>query len=87
MRAKTGFQHLRRKAPCPTWVVINGPRSLPLGIGTTLCRSPLAPPYNFKRQISLEFNNYLRSTLTLRGVSSLTVSLGNEPRAKTRHSP
>lgn len=41
----------------PDGVVINGPRSLPLlGIGTTLCRSPLAPPYNFKRQTSLEFN-------------------------------
>ena len=50
-------------------------------------RSPLAPPCNFKRQFLLGFNNYLRSALTLRGLSSLTVSLGNEPRAKTRHSP
>ena len=73
------LQHFRGKAPCPTWVVINGPRSLPLlGIATTLCRSPLAPPYNFKQQISFEFNNYLRSTLTLRGLSSLTVSLGKQ---------
>ena len=40
----------------------------------TLRRSPLAPPCNFKRQFLLRFNNYLRSTLTLRGVSSLTIS-------------
>jgi hypothetical protein len=30
----------------------------------------LAPPYNFKRQFLLGFNNYLRSALTLREVSS-----------------
>jgi hypothetical protein len=43
-----------------------------------LCRvppnscSPLAPPCNFKRQFLLVgFNNYLRSALTLRGVSSV----------------
>jgi hypothetical protein len=36
----------------------------------TLRRSPLAPPCNFKRQFLLGFNNYLRSALTLRGVSS-----------------
>ena len=36
-----------------------------------LClRSPSAPPYNLKRQFRFEFNNYLRSALTLRGVSS-----------------
>src|ERR1700682_5424192 len=39
-------------------------------------RSPLAPPCNFKRQFLLGFNNYLRSALTLRGVSSLTISFG-----------
>jgi hypothetical protein len=36
----------------------------------TLRCSPLAPPCNFKRHSRLEFNNYLRSALTLRGVSS-----------------
>jgi hypothetical protein len=36
----------------------------------TLRRSPLAPPCNFKRQFLLGFNNYLRSALTLREVSS-----------------
>jgi len=42
-------------------------------------RSPLAPPRNFKRQFWLEFNNYLRSNLTLRGLSSLYVKLGDDP--------
>ena len=32
--------------------------------------SPFAPPHNLKRQFWLEFNNYLRAALTLRGVSS-----------------
>jgi len=50
----------------------------------TLGRSPLAPPCNFKRQFLLGFNNYLRSALTLRGVSSLTVSLGKGRRVSTR---
>ena len=36
----------------------------------TLRRSPLVPPCNFKRQFLLGFNNYLRSALTLREVSS-----------------
>jgi hypothetical protein len=36
----------------------------------TLRRSPLAPPANFKRQFLLGFNNYLRSALTLREVST-----------------
>ena len=36
----------------------------------TLRRSPLAPPCNFKPQFLLAFNNYLRSALTLREVSS-----------------
>jgi len=36
----------------------------------TLRRSPLAPPCNFKQQFLLGFNNYLRSALTLREVSS-----------------
>ena len=40
----------------------------------TLRRSPLAPPCNFKRQFLLGFNNYLRSALTLRGVSSRIAS-------------
>ena len=47
-------------------------------------RSPSAPRYNFKRHFGLEFNNYLRSALTLRGASSLPVSSGNEPRVTTR---
>ena len=40
----------------------------------TLRRSPLAPPCKFKRQFLLGFNNYLRSALTLRGVSSVGIS-------------
>src|SRR6266404_2049732 len=36
----------------------------------TNLRSPSAPRYNSKRRFGLEFNNYLRSALTLRGVSS-----------------
>jgi hypothetical protein len=31
---------------------------------------PFAAPHNLKRQFWLEFNNYLRAALTLRGVSS-----------------
>jgi hypothetical protein len=50
----------------------------------TLRRSPLAPPCNFKPQFLLGFKNYLCSALTLRGVSSLTVSLGDGPRVSTR---
>src|SRR5882757_6282019 len=46
-------------------------------------RSPSAPRYNFKRHFGLEFNNYLRSALPLRGVSSLSIRLGNEPRMTT----
>ena len=34
-------------------------------------RSPSAPRYNFKRHFGLEFNNYFRSALTLRGVRSV----------------
>ena len=52
---------------------LSGPRSPP----------PSAPPCNLKRQFGFGFNNYLRSALPLRGVSSLPVSLGNEPRATT----
>jgi hypothetical protein len=52
----------------------------------TLRRSPLAPPCNFKRQFLLGFNNYLRSALTLRGVSSLTISWETD-RVSRRGSP
>src|SRR6266480_2162580 len=46
----------------------------------TNLRSPLAPPYNLKRQFGPAFNNYLPSALTLRGVSSLYVIFGDKPR-------
>ena len=52
----------------------------------TLRRSPLAPPCKFKRQFLLGFNNYLRSALTLRGVSSLTISWETD-RVSRRGSP
>jgi len=35
-----------------------------------------ASPLDLKGQFKFEFNNYLRSALTLRGLSSLPVSLG-----------
>ncbi len=41
---------------------------------------PSRSPTQFKRQFRLEFNNYLRSNLTFREVSSLYVSLGDNPR-------
>jgi hypothetical protein len=47
----------------------NHPQSLPA--------LPSASRYNFKRHFGLEFNNYFRSALTLRGVSSLSIRLGN----------
>jgi hypothetical protein len=42
--------------------------------------SPSLPHAIFKRQFRLEFTNYLRSNLTLGEVSSLYVSLGDNPR-------
>ena len=38
--------------------------------------SPNAPRYNLKGQFWLEFNNYLRSALTLRRVSSQPLAFG-----------
>jgi hypothetical protein len=61
----------RKLAPGPA----KHPQSLPA--------LPSAPRYNFKRHFGLEFNNYFRSALTLRGVSSLSIRLGNEPRVTT----
>jgi hypothetical protein len=43
-------------------------------------RSPAAPPFDLKRQFKFEFNSYLRSALTLRGVSSLYISFADKPR-------
>ena len=43
-------------------------------------RSPSAPPLDLKRQFKFEFNSYLRSALTLRGVSSLYISFADKPR-------
>jgi len=34
-------------------------------------RSPSAPPLDLEGQFKFEFNNYLRSALTLRGLSSV----------------
>jgi hypothetical protein len=39
-------------------------------------RSPAAPLFDLKRQFKFEFNNYLRSALTLRRVSSRTRAQG-----------
>ena len=45
-----------------------------LALAQTNLRSPSAPRYNSKRRFALKFNNYLRSALPLRGLSSLTLS-------------
>ena len=52
----------------------------------TSAAPPWLPPSNFKRQFLLGFNNYLRSALTLRGVSSLTISWETD-RVSRRGSP
>jgi hypothetical protein len=51
-----------------------------LALAQTNLRSPSAPRSNSKRRFALKFNNYLRSALPLREVSSLYVSLGDNPR-------
>jgi hypothetical protein len=46
-----------------------------------------APPLDLKGQFKFEFNNYLRSALTLRGVSSLYISFGDKPRRASAPHP
>ena len=62
---------------CPRWgtSILPSQRTLATG-GVSFVPAPrsvappVAPPCQFKRQVRLGFNNYLRSALTLRGVSS-----------------
>jgi hypothetical protein len=52
-----------------------------------LTAAPPRLPLDLKGQFKFEFNNYLRSALTLRGVSSLYISFGDKPRRASAPHP